>query len=71
MPEITIIIPTYEKAFYLDLTLAGFVGQTKKDFEIIIINDGSEDHTEQIINKYSNLDIKYLHQHLQLARRAY
>lgn len=49
----SIIMPTYNKDKYLDLTLSGFCNQTYENFEIIIVNDGSYDNTEEIIKKYS------------------
>lgn len=63
MKEITVIIPTYNKAIYLDLTFAGYVIQDFKDFEIIIIDDGSMDNTKDIVKKYSDkLKINYIYQ---------
>lgn len=62
-PKMSVIIPTYNKAFYLDLTLKGFEFQTFQSFEIIIIDDGSNDTTKQIVAKYSKvMDIQYLYQ---------
>ena len=57
---ISIIICTYNKAKYLDLTLSGYQAQTYKDFEIVVVDDGSIDNTKDIINKYNDrLKIKY------------
>lgn len=62
-PKMSVIIPTYNKAFYLDLTLKGFEFQTFRSFEIIIIDDGSSDTTKQVVDKYSKvMDIQYLYQ---------
>ncbi|WP_342479065.1 glycosyltransferase family 2 protein [Paenibacillus sp. FSL H7-0350] len=59
----SVIIPTYNKSFFLDLTLAGFAKQSIKNFEVIIINDGSTDNTESIVKRYENqIDIKYFEQ---------
>lgn len=63
MERVSVIMPTYNKAEYLDLTLASFCGQTYKNFEIIVIDDGSNDETPEIVSKYQDrLDLKYLHQ---------
>jgi glycosyltransferase involved in cell wall biosynthesis len=51
---ISVIIPTYNKAEYLGLTLASFVGQTDRDFELIIVDDGSNDTTTSVIKSYQN-----------------
>lgn len=68
---VSVIIPTYNKAFYLNLTLAAYTIQTYKDFEIIIVDDGSIDNTPQIVKKYSlQLNIKYIYQQNQGIARA-
>jgi glycosyltransferase involved in cell wall biosynthesis len=60
---ISIIIPTFNRADYLDLTLASFTLQTLTDFELVIVNDGGQDHTDSIIQKYRRrLNIKYIRQ---------
>lgn len=63
MMNVSVIMPTYNKASYLDLTLAGFSMQEYKDFEIIIIDDGGNDQTSEVVSKYMPLlNIKYKHQ---------
>ena len=58
---ISVIITTYNKAKYLSLTLAGYVRQSFKDFELVIVDDGSTDDTSDVIKKYSSiLNIKYI-----------
>lgn len=60
MSAVSIIMPTYNKGFYLERTLAGFVNQTYKDFEIIVVDDGSTDDTRAIVEKYeAHLNIQY------------
>ena len=61
--KISVLLATHNKARFLDLTLAGYTNQTYKDFEIVIVDDGSEDDTPKIIEKYKDeLNIKYLPQ---------
>lgn len=63
MAKVSVIMPTYNKALYLDLTLAGFSIQDFLNFELIIVDDGSTDSTNEIVNKYFNkINIKYLYQ---------
>lgn len=58
---ISIIMPTYNKSNFLKLTLAGFTMQTEKNFEIVIVNDGATDDTEEVVTKYSKLlNIRYI-----------
>ena len=52
MPKISIIVPVYNVEKYIDKCLKSLVNQTLKDIEIIIVNDGSLDRSEEIIEKY-------------------
>ena len=49
MPKVTVIIPTYNAIQYLPDAVGSALGQTFTDIEVVIINDGSSDHTEQWI----------------------
>ena len=51
MPKISVIIPAYNVEKYIEKTLKSLIDQTFKDFEAIIINDGSTDNTERIIKE--------------------
>jgi len=59
-PAISVVMPTYNDGAYLREAIDSILGQTFKDFEFIIINDGSTDDTEDIINSYRDNRIKYL-----------
>jgi len=52
MPKISIIVPVYNTQKYLSKCLDSILFQKMQDFEIIIINDGSTDKSEDIINEY-------------------
>ncbi|MGL4652160.1 glycosyltransferase family 2 protein [Cetobacterium sp.] len=62
-PEITIIVPVYNVENYLKKCIDSILGQTFKDFELILINDGSTDKSGDICNSYKNIDsrIKVIH----------
>lgn len=51
---ISIIIPTYQHANELSRCLDSLFVQTYKDFEIIVVNDGSTDGTDRILNKFKD-----------------
>lgn len=55
-PEITFIICTYNRADYLDDTLTSLLGHnySSDNFEILIVDNNSTDHTEEISKKYSD-----------------
>lgn len=61
---ISIIIPVYNKEEYLDECIKSVVTQDYNNLEIIIINDGSHDNSEKIINAWIKKDdrIKYIYQ---------
>ena len=60
---ISVIIPVHNTAEYLDECISSIIKQTYSNIEIIIVNDGSTDNSEQIILKYKKNDdrIKYYH----------
>ena len=52
MNSFSIIVPVYNVEKYLNKCLESLVNQTYKDYEIIIVNDGSTDKSKNIINNY-------------------
>ncbi|WP_328257513.1 glycosyltransferase family 2 protein [Priestia megaterium] len=55
-PLVSVIIPVYNVEKYLKRCLDSVVGQTYKNLEIVIINDGSTDHSLEIAEKYRDKD---------------
>jgi len=49
MPSISVIVPVYNGEKYIAECLRQLTTQTLKDIEIVIVNDGSSDHTEEIV----------------------
>ncbi len=62
MPLVSVIIPSYNSGRYLPETLQSIVSQTFKDFEIIVVDDGSKDNTEEIVAEIGYSEIRYLKQ---------
>ncbi len=57
----SIIIPVYNRPDEVDELLSGLINQTIKDFEVIIVEDGSKSPCKAIVDKYKDqLDIHYL-----------
>lgn len=50
---VSVIIPAYNIEKYISQTIESVIGQTYKDLEIIIVNDGSTDNTDKIIQEYA------------------
>lgn len=66
-PKVSVIMPVYNTADYLPEALNSICNQTLEALEIIIINDGSTDDSQNIIEEYAKKDnrIKYCIQHNQ------
>lgn len=62
--QLTIIIPVYNVRKFLSKCIESVLCQTFKDFELILINDGSTDGSEKICDEYKKKDqrIKVIHQ---------
>ena len=53
---ISIIVPVYNAAPYLDQCISSIMEQTHRNLEIILINDGSTDNSLEICRKYADMD---------------
>ena len=56
MPKISIIVPIYNAEKVLKRCVDSILNQSYKDFELIVINDGSKDKSIKIINEYKEKD---------------
>lgn len=52
MPEVSIIIPAYNRAEFLQKAIQSILDQTYTDYELIIIDDGSTDETQQVLEPF-------------------
>lgn len=62
--SVTVIVPTYNSGRFIDETIESILRQTVMPQEIIIIDDGSKDHTEQVVREYMRYEprIHYYYQ---------
>lgn len=58
-PKVSVIIPTYNRAHIISETLDSILNQIYQNWECIIVDDGSNDDTENIINKYLKHDNRF------------
>lgn len=65
MPKVTVIIPVYNSEKYIGRCLDSVLNQTYKDFEILIVNDGSKDNSQKIIDSYNE---KYSHKIISIEQ---
>ena len=50
--RVTVIIPTFNRGWIVSEAIDSVLGQTFRDVELIVIDDGSEDDTQAILNRY-------------------
>ncbi len=62
-PLVSVIVPTYNRASTLGLTLSSIVGQTFRDFEVIVVDDGSIDDSRTVAESLlKGVPYKYIYQ---------
>lgn len=59
-PKVSVVIPTYNRAHLISRAIQSVLDQTYQDFEIIIVDDGSTDNTEEIVKNFEIPKIKYI-----------
>jgi glycosyltransferase involved in cell wall biosynthesis len=74
-PLVSVIMATYNRAAYLDRSIASFLQQSFTDSELLIVDDGSLDESDAIIRKYmeQHANIRYIrhsNRRLSLSKNA-
>ena len=62
IPQVSVVIPLYNKAPYIDRALRSVLAQTFQDFEVIIVDDGSTDGGAKIVKSTTDKRIKLIQQ---------
>lgn len=68
-PLVSIIIPSYNREHLIEETLDSVLGQTYTNWECIVVDDGSDDNTKEIINSYSEKDKRFKFYNRPRARK--
>lgn len=59
-PMVSVILPTYNRSAILGKSIKSVLDQTFQDFELIIVDDGSNDNTADVVKKFEDKRIKYI-----------
>lgn len=62
---ISVVLPTFNREVYLSRAIESVLTQTYRDFELIIIDDGSTDKTRSLVESYQDERMSYLYQENQ------
>lgn len=62
MPKISVIIPTFNRAHLIAKAIESVLNQTITDFELIVVDDGSTDNTEEVVHSFTDPRLRYLKQ---------
>lgn len=59
-PLVSVIVPTYDRAYFLPKTIKSILDQDYQNIELIVVNDGSNDNTREVIKKNRDNRIVYI-----------
>jgi glycosyltransferase involved in cell wall biosynthesis len=62
-PFVSVIIPTFNRATQLQRAIESVLAQSFTDFEVLIVDDGSKDNTEQMVKQFTDNRIRYFYKH--------
>jgi glycosyltransferase involved in cell wall biosynthesis len=69
-PKVSVILPTYNRAHLIDRAIRSVLSQTYQDFELIVIDDGSTDKTEEVVKSFNDSRIRYFQQNVNKGPAA-
>lgn len=69
MPKVSVLIPTYNRARFIKRAIDSVLNQTYRDVEIVVVDDGSTDNTQKIIESYGD-QVTYIYQENKGAASA-
>jgi glycosyltransferase involved in cell wall biosynthesis len=61
-PRVSVVVPLYNKVNHIKRALDSVLAQTYRDFEVVVVNDGSTDGSEKVVEQYTDPRIRLVHQ---------
>jgi glycosyltransferase involved in cell wall biosynthesis len=61
-PRVSVVVPTYNRANYIGQAIASALGQSYRDLEVIVVDDGSTDSTESVLKSFSDPRLVFIRQ---------
>jgi len=59
-PTVSVIIPTYNRAHMIGRAIQSVLSQTYQDFELIVVDDGSTDNTQEVVKSFNDSRLRYI-----------
>lgn len=59
-PTVSVLMPTYRQDAFLTRAIGSLLAQDFPDFELVVVNDGSDDTTDELVRAYDDSRIRYL-----------
>jgi glycosyltransferase involved in cell wall biosynthesis len=60
VPKVSVVIPTHNRASFLQAAIQSVLNQTFQDFEIIVVDDASEDQTGEVVQSFTDPRLRYM-----------
>lgn len=59
-PLVSVIIPAYNQGEFIGDAIQSVLDQTYQNFEVIVVNDASTDHTDEVVRRFTDKRLKYI-----------